>query len=246
VSAALGRLRAALGAAEVARFRALGRQSADAMAAAAARVQPGQTEHQIAASMASELLSRGVSPVVLQVATDDRVLSYRHVLPTDRRLERYAFLSFCSRGAGLVCSMTRTLYFGRVPEGLLRKQRAAAAVDATLIAGTRPGARVRELFTRAAQRYADEGFEGEWRLHHQGGAAGYEPREYVATPTSEEVVAAGQAFAWNPTVHGAKCEDTIAVGPSDNEILTEMAGWPTLDAEVDGRVWKRPAIREIT
>ena len=196
--------------------------------------------------MAAALLERGIAPIVLQVASDERVRAYRHVLPTDRRLERHLFLSFCGRRAGLVASMTRVEHFGRIPDDLLSRQRAVAAVDATLIARSCPGARLDEVFQAAVDRYAEEGFAGEWKRHHQGGAAGYETREYLACPTSTDVISSGQVFAWNPSVPGAKSEDTVAVGHRANEILTDIPGWPTIEVEAEGRSWARPAIRELT
>jgi len=56
----------------------------------------------------------------------------------------------------------------------------------------------------------EQGFADEWKLHHQGGPAGYEPREFVATPITDNVISAGQVFAWNPSITGGvKSEDTV-------------------------------------
>jgi hypothetical protein len=93
--------------------------------------------------------------------------------------------------------------------------------------------------------YARVGFADEWRLHHQGGPAGYEPREYLATPDSAEVVAEGQVYAWNPSIAGTKSEDTILVGQDGNEVLTAIQGWPMLPVIVGGQELLRPAILEI-
>jgi hypothetical protein len=82
-------------------------------------------------------------------------------------------------------------------------------------------------------------------LHHQGGPAGYEPREYLATPESLDRVALGQVYAWNPSITGVKSEDSIQIGESNNEIITEIAGWPSIDFEVDGQIIRRPAILQV-
>jgi antitoxin VapB len=66
----------------------------------------------------------------------------------------------------------------------------------------------------------------------------------VATPTTTEPVAIGQVYAWNPSITGAKSEDTILVGPSSNEVLTAMPDWPMLKVEVNGLNIERPAILE--
>ncbi len=84
----------------------------------------------------------------------------------------------------------------------------------------------------AQAAYAIAGLPDEWRLHHQGGAAGYEPREYLALPGSQDEVHEGQAFAWNPSITGTKMEDTMLVGEEINEVLTEIPDWPTIPVDI--------------
>ena len=93
--------------------------------------------------------------------------------------------------------------------------------------------------------YRETGFADEWQLHHQGGPAGYEPREFVGTPTVTDPVTVGQAYAWNPSITGAKSEDTFLVGPNGNEVITTIPGWPMLSIDIDGQTIPRPAILEI-
>lgn len=228
VSARICRLRAHLLPIEGERFRRLGRLCGEAIGAAAKRVHPGQTEVEIAGILAEETYRRGAVPIVNLIAVDERISAFRHPLPTGRRLERYAMLVLCGRQSGLVASVTRLMHFGPLSAELQRKQDAVAAVDATFLAYTRPGMPLSEIFARAVEAYELQGFPGEWQLHHQGGSAGYEPREYLGTPSSLDVVAAGQAYAWNPSITGVKSEDTILVGESANEILTATPGWPAV------------------
>ena len=245
LSGDLARLRANLTPEEDERFRALGRRCAEAMDGAVRAVRPGQTEYQIAGLLAHEAESRGMQAIVNLIATDERIFAFRHPLPTDKKLERYAMLVLCGRRWGLVCSVTRFVHFGRLPDDLRRKAEAVARVDATLITATRPGRTLGEIFRRATAACAEAGFPDEWRLHHQGGPAGYEPREYVATPRSTDVVSVGQAYAWNPSITGTKSEDTILVGEAGNEVLTAIENWPTLLVTVDDQEIARPAILEI-
>jgi antitoxin VapB len=239
------RLRANLTPEEGERFRVLGRICADAMDSAIRAVQPGQAEYEIAAILGRETQARGAQPIVNLIATDGRIFRFRHPLPTDKKLERYAMLVLCGRKWGLVCSITRLVHFGKLPDDVRRKAHACARVDATFIATTRPGESLDGIFQRAVAAYADVGFADEWQLHHQGGSAGYEPREFVATPGSNDVVSLGQAYAWNPSITGAKSEDTILVGADENEMLTTIRGWPMLQVRVDGKMIARPAILEI-
>ena len=110
---------------------------------------------------------------------------------------------------------------------------------------SRPGRKLCEVFNDAVEAYREQGFADEWKLHHQGGPAGYEPREFVATPTLDNVVSAGQVFAWNPSITGVKSEDTVLIGKERNEVLTGISGWPTMKISLDGQEIERPAILEI-
>jgi antitoxin VapB len=186
-----------------------------------------------------------VQAIVNLVAADERILEFRHPLPTAKTLTRHAMLVLCGRRDGLVCSITRLLYFGRLDDDLRRKHDAVVRVDAAMISATRPGVSLGEVFRVAVTAYAENGWPDEWRNHHQGGPAGYEPREWVATPHSTEVVHAGQAFAWNPSIAGTKSEDTVLVGPAGNDVITVIPGWPTIGVSVDGGRVERAAILEI-
>jgi Xaa-Pro aminopeptidase len=229
------------------RIRLLGQDCAEAASYAARAVQPGKSEHEIAARLAREAESRGAQPIVVLVATDERVFNFRHPLPTAKRLERYALLVLCGRRHGLVCSITRLVHFGRLPDELRRKAEAVARIDAAFIHATRPGATLGDVFQKAVAAYAEAGYPDEWTLHHQGGPAGYEPRELFATPGSSFKVQAGQAYAWNPSITGAKSEDTILVAADGqpNKILTAVPGWPTWSVTLDGQTFERPAIWEL-
>lgn len=229
---------------EVERFRLVAEACGQAIQTAAQRISPGMTEFQIAGLLAEETLDRGCTPIVNLIAADERIFNYRHPIPTDKTLEEYVMLVLCGRRWGLVASATRFVHFGPLPPKLREKQWATATVDATLIAATRPGAIVADIFQQAVDAYAEQGFPGEWHLHHQGGLTGYEPREYVGTPTSEEIVYENQVFAWNPSITGTKSEDTVLVGKETNEILSSVGDWPMLPVEIEGQTIERPAILE--
>ena len=246
LSTEIARLRANLTSEEGERFRTLSEQSAEAMNDAIRSLRPGMSEYVIAGTLAHEVHRRGVQPIVNLIATDERIFKFRHPLPADKSLERYAMLVLCGRKWGLVCSITRLVHFGQLPDELRRKAEAVARIDATFIAATRPGQKLSDIFCRATEVYRKTGFADEWQLHHQGGPAGYEPREFLATPTSIETVSPGQVYAWNPSITGTKSEDTILVGEARNEVLTEISNWPRLPVEIDGQTIQRPAILEVT
>lgn len=238
VGAALAPLRWTLTPEQQALARRLGRDVAEAVEHTCRTLEPGETEHQVAARLAAALVARGVDPVVRLVAADGRAARWRHPLPTAARVERYALVAACGQRHGLVVSVTRLVHFGPPPADLLARHRACAQVDAALIQATRPGVAVADIFRVAQEAYAAAGYPEEWQHHHQGGLAGFASREYRATPTSPHTVAAGQMFAWNPTIAGVKSEDTILVLPEGNEVLTATGQWPQV--QVGGM--DRPAI----
>ena len=57
-------------------------------------------------------------------------------------------LVLCGRKWGLVCSITRLIHFGPIPEDLRERILATAQVNAALIEATRPGRTLGEIFTQ--------------------------------------------------------------------------------------------------
>lgn len=203
------------------------------------------SEYEIAGRLSDEAERRGCQAIVNLIATDQRIFNYRHPLPTEKRLERYAMLVLCGRRWGLVANLTRLVHFGRLPEELRRKAEAVAQVDAAFIAATRPGRTIGEVLERGIAAYQRAGHPEEWQLHHQGGAGGYDGREYIAAPGMPDLVQVGQVYAWNPSITGVKSEDTFLVDSDENEILTAIEGWSTLEINVNGSSIRRPAILEV-
>jgi len=245
ISDDFARIRANLTPQEGDRFRVLGRICGEAMSDAARKVHPGQTEFEIAGLISAETEKRGVQVVVNLVATDERIFNFRHPLPTDKKLEQYAMLILCGRKDGLICSITRFVHFGSLSNEIREKAVALAEVDAEFITATRPGRSLRDVFQQGIDAYKRVGYPEEWKLHHQGGPAGYEPREFVATLDVQDLVTIGQVYAWNPSITGTKSEDTILIGQYENEVLTEIEDWPTIDVDIRGNKYSRPAILEI-
>jgi antitoxin VapB len=173
----------------------------------------------------------------LLVAADDRIMKYRHPIPTDAKVKRAVMVVVCARRWGLVCSATRLVHFGKMPPELVRKHWAAVYVDGAFISNTVMGMPFVEIFRKAQAVYAARGYADEWQLHHQGGPTGYIEREYTVNPSTppDAKVEAGMAVAWNPSITGTKSEDTIIVTPKGPEIISTSPGWPMLTVTTDGK-----------
>jgi Xaa-Pro aminopeptidase len=236
------RLRSVLDAGEIAAYRKLSRETAEAVEAVCKNLTPGVSEFETAGKISASLWARGIEPVTLLIAFDKRISLYRHPLPTANTLEKYALTAVCARRHGLVASLTRLSSLGAVSEELRQKHAAVTAIDACFIANSRPGSSAGAIFNRAVAAYESAGYADEWKKHHQGGMTGYSAREYVATPETGDVVRAHQAFAWNPSITGTKSEDTILTGESENEILTHTGSYEYVECKFKGTAFLRPDI----
>jgi len=242
LSSHLSRLRSVLEPEEMQRYRSFAGEVSAAIEAVCARIAPGWSEQEIYAEVLREAALRFVRPVVALVAVDDRVFAYRHPLPTDRQLGKYAMIVLGGQRHGLIANSTRFVHFGPLPADLADKHTKVAHIHSTLVAGTRPGRSYHDFFQELQALYAQAGWPDEWRLHHQGGPTGYLPREFLVTPTTPGEISVSQAFAWNPSITGAKSEDTFLLTAGGPEMLTLTPDWPTFDITIHDRTWPRPAV----
>jgi Xaa-Pro aminopeptidase len=240
----IARLRYSLTAEEQDRYRWLGEKASLALEQTLMATRVGEKECQVVGRLCAELWKDRIDPVVLMAAADDRIARFRHPIPTERRVERFLMVSVNARKGGLIVCLTRFVHFGMLPAALRRQYEANVFVDCTFMAHTRPGTPAREVLEKGMEAYRERGFPEEWKLHHQGGAIGYQPRDYRVTPRTPEIVQEGQSFCWNPTITGTKSEDTILAWAGGPEMITRPLLYPTLSMEVAGIRFVRPAILE--
>ena len=216
----IARLRWTLDSDAVEGLRAVGRDATAAMADAAATVEAGMTEHEAAAVLAAACRRRGLTATVLLTAADERIAQYRHPVPMGATIERRAMLVASAERGGLYANLTRIVELEEPDPELARRVRACDEILARLREeATRPGRTLAEAFADCRRFYADAGFPDEWRLHHQGGLTGYGSRELIATPGTDHVIEPAQAFAWNPSVTGAKAEETFVLTEARPEVV---------------------------
>jgi Xaa-Pro aminopeptidase len=238
LDAELRAARAVLLPGELARFRALGTDSARVLTDALLAAEPGWSERRLAAQVAAGLVAIGVDPVVILVGGASR-MQYPHALPTEAPLGRRALLVACARRDGLIANLSRWVSFEPMTAAERDAERRILDVEADAFAATTPGTPLREVLAAIASSYPAHGFDAaRWTRHHQGGAAGYAGRDPRAAPSTTDVVQAGQAFAWNPWAPGAKVEDTVLLAKESEtdraadapriEPLTVDDRWPTV------------------
>jgi Xaa-Pro aminopeptidase len=238
----IAELRFSLTEGEIERYRRLGKDTEESVREVCTRLRLGLTEHAVAGMLAEELYSRGITPVVLLIAADQRIERFRHPIPTDAKANKCVMVVCCGRRWGLIISCTRLVHFGKLPAMLRRKHDAVLKVDAALNLSTKVGEEIGSVLRAGMEAYAEVGFGEEWKLHHQGGPTGYAPREFRATVPEKRKVMPNQAFAWNPSIAGTKSEDTVLVREEGIEFLSLSSGWPMVDVEYRGGVAKREDI----
>ena len=242
IEAAVARCRYQLTGSEIERFRSLASDAAETIGNLARNLTPGETEREVARRVTDALAAHNIRAVVNLVAGDERIPKYRHPVPTDRRWKKIIMIVVCAERGGMIASLTRIVSTGIIPDELRSRTLAAARVNAQLLAATRPNVGGGDLYRLAARSYAEAGFANEERLHHQGGAAGYRPRDWVAHPACTERVQVNQAFAWNPSITGTKVEETCIALADGVEVLTGTSDWPQISVQVEGREYLSPDI----
>lgn len=218
-------------------YRKLGQEAAKAIETVCRKIEPGDTECDVAAKIRARLGSQNINAPVLLIAGADRAQKYRHYIPSDKQISNYVLVSVTAQRDGLYASMTRTVAFDP-PEWLESRSDAAARIEATAIRATNAGIAgdltdsdggpdtSGDVFTVIRQAYDRVGFPDEWQSHHQGGAAGFAGREWVALPEGREPLRQPMAYAWNPTINGTKSENTHLITSERTESITQTEKWP--------------------
>jgi Xaa-Pro dipeptidase len=221
VSEEISPLRHVLDDAAVALYRHLGSDTAEAISEVAASLKPGTNESEAAANLSAACRRRGLFAPVLLAASGARMDCYRHPIPLGEVLGRRAMLVVCAERGGLYANLTRIIDFEEPDREAARRQGACEAILRRMREeATRPGRTLADAFADCQRFYAEEGFPDGWREHHQGGITGYASREIIATPAAHQEIHTGQAFAWNPSLVGAKAEETFVLTDAGPEVIT--------------------------
>ena len=238
------RLRFSFTPSEIERYRWLGDKTSRAAEQVLMDTRRGEKECAVIGRLAAELWKDRIDPIGVMGAADDRISRFRHCIPMEQPIDRLFMLSVNARKGGLVVCLTRFAHFGACPDGLRKQYEANVYVDCVFMAHTRPGTPAKEVFQKGIDAYKEKGYPEEWKLHHQGGPIGYQPRDYRARFQTPDIVALNQPFCWNPSITGTKSEDTILATPDGPELITRPTYFPTLTVDVGGRRFVRAAMLE--
>ncbi|WP_125612371.1 M24 family metallopeptidase [Specibacter cremeus] len=214
---------------ELARYGTLCRDTSAVLTDVLTGVTPQTTERRLVAELGGRIVAAGADPLVL-LANGASRSGFRHPLPTDTVLGRRAMAVVCARRDGMIANVTRWVRFDASTPDELDAEARIAAVEADIFAATVPGAAVRDILAAIRRSYERHGFgPDQWRLHHQGGPAGYAGRDPRATDAVADAVVANQPFTWNPSGPGVKIEDTVLLEAAGIRPLSMDPRWPVTD-----------------
>jgi Xaa-Pro aminopeptidase len=236
----LARVRRVLTPFEQARYRELGQTVSHALEATCRTMAPNLSEREVAGQLGHRLLHRGVRPVALGVAADDRARNYRHFGFTDQAVQKHCLLQVTATKYGLHVTASRSVCFGAPDQALRQEYDTACKVTAAYVYATRVSTAPREILHAGRRVYLLSGYEHEWLTGPQGHLTGQAAVEMMLRPNTEELLQAGWAITWNAAAGAAVSCDSFLITERGAECVTPMEAWPVKRLRVQGEEIIRP------
>jgi len=202
---------------------------------------PGMTEYELAGQISKALWEQNIEPITILIGFDERALSYRHPVMNGAKLKNYALIGICARRNGLITSISRDVLI-EADKAMMEKHTKCAYVNAAFLDNLEIGSTLGQVYQKAVAVYAKEGYPGEEKFHHQGGLTGFIPRELKAMSESMHRIRENELYAFNPTLQGAKVEDTVLVTKEGIVNLTDTGNYTYVDIEINGKTYKTPTV----
>lgn len=204
-------------------------------------VEPGMTEREIQVHLHSQLIRQGMDYEVAIVGSDERIHRYRHVLATDKPLERYLLLGPVVRKWGLFALVSRSVHFGEPPAEVQRAFQAAATIEGRIISILEEGLKFSQILDCQKAWYEQLGVPDGWIYHFQGGPTGYVLVD-AARSLTDKAIQVPQAYSWFTTVKGAKVEEVTLLTQKGAEIASLGENWPVIEVDTPKGPYKVPGM----
>ncbi|RSK25718.1 hypothetical protein EJF36_01720 [Bacillus sp. HMF5848] len=201
----------------------------------------GISEYELAGEISNKLWSHNIEPITILIAFDERALKHRHPVMAGNRLENYALVGICGRRNGLIVSLSRDVLLTN-DEEMVQKHAKCAMVNAAFLSALKVGNSLENVFKRGVSEYDAQGYPLEYKEHHQGGLTGFIPREIRANMGCTHLVKKDEAYAFNPTIQGSKCEDTVLVTENGIEEMTYTGNYAYITCDIDGESFVMPTV----
>jgi len=206
-------------------------------------IKPGITEYDIQAMMLQEFGRYDIIVDNLLVGSDERILKYRHPVPTDKKVERFVLLHPAVKKRGLHANITRMLYLGdKVPDDIQKKYDIANMLEAAAVSMCIPGGKFSTIFDTRKKLLKQYGFEDEWERHFTGGPTGYQLCDACICNDPEAIVSPNQTYDWFITLPGVKVEELSVNTSKGWDILSVTGKWPVKEYSYDSQTFELPQI----
>lgn len=220
-------LRMQLSASQQQCYREIGFECAKVVEDICTKVQKGESESAIANRLKQECIRKGISPDCVLIGSDERIIRYRHPMPTDKAVRNSLMVVLGGEKQGLNVSLTRMVYFDEIPDSIRIRYKKIQNIFADMQFAMAEGTVYSSYFSMVKELYEQAGYPQEWKNHHQGGPTGYSCREVIVNQNTENCIRKNQAYAWNPSIGGVKCEETTLLNNGGEvEVLTNTGTWP--------------------
>ncbi|MCG8500045.1 MAG: hypothetical protein MJB12_06515 [Firmicutes bacterium] len=222
-------------------YKKLGYDTAALIQEICKNIKKGVGEYELAGEISNKLWSNNIEPVTILIAFDERALKYRHPVMAGNRLDNYALVGICGRRNGLIVSLSRDVLINR-DEEMIQKHMKCAKVSAAFLSNLKIGNTAQNVFEKGLLAYQEQGYPLEYKEHHQGGLTGFVPRELRVNIGCTHLVRKDEAYAFNPTIQGSKCEDTVLVTENGIEIMTYTGNYAYVTCDIDGERLMMPTV----
>jgi Xaa-Pro dipeptidase len=220
-------LRRVLSAWDQARLHEIGRVLVHAVEATGRGLQQGDSELEIAGQLGHRLIHRGLEPVSIQVAADNRMRTYRRLGATAMSVQRNCIIHATARRYGLHVTTSRAVSFGEPDEQFRREMETSCRWTGALILSSMAGRTVADVISAGMPLLERGGFEHEWRLAPLGWVTGFMAQENLLLPDdTRQAVGMDWAMVWQGSVGAVSCADTIVVTNDGPQLATPPEYWP--------------------
>lgn len=193
----------------------------------------GMSEYELAGIIAHDLWRANIEPITTLIGFDERAQLYRHPVMHGNLLKNYALVGICGRRNGLIVSISRDVLIDKDEEMMLKHAK-CAMVNAAFTNRLKVGNSLEDVFINGVNQYGEQGYPLEYKEHHQGGLTGFIPREIRANAGCIHIISENEVYAFNPTIQGAKCEDTVLVTNDGVKVMTYTGNYDYVTCEIDG------------
>lgn len=227
---------------EIERLRWLGSKTERIIRNVSDNISSGIKEIEIAGMLLCEYGRSGIECEVLLIGSDERIVKYRHPLPTNKKVEKFILVHTAVKKWGLHASITRMVSLGKLSPEILKRYDDACRIAGKAILSCRQGTKFSSILERQKYLFESLDYKDEWEKHYHGGITGYLLVDLSVCLSSDLSVSNNQAYGWFVTITGVKVEELSINSNNNIEVASINGAWPVKEYEISNQVLELPEI----